>query len=334
MAQIVSLDTQREELRRRGVAGIMGAVGLESEMRQRAAETTLTQERALTEAAARQPHVNLLIQQARTSAAEADRIGADAASTRALLQPRIDQLKAAVRASDSEVDRNSALAKRTRDLLQYEINELEARTGAATEAQALHKAERSRLEQLTPSEVTYAEQRAKSWLPVTMSGEQFTLSGKDLVDYLQTQATQGEVNRRFNITAAGKTADDLRTEYNRAKEAEQKITSPGSYKGMTYERLTPIVDEFHHFSTDPYVYVYGKTPTGLFGLVGGTESYKRYQIPRLGNVQLTARDVYERATKLGMDVQNYMEKVFYPNLNAFYPNATPEQLTAPWLRGQ
>ena len=85
--------------------------------------------------------------------------------------------------------------------------------------------------------------------------------------------------------------------------------------------LTPDADMFHATSTNPYAYILESEPGSVYGT---NLVMKKRDLPKVDGHQYTAQELYDKATPLGLTVQEYLEQGFYPKL----------QQPVPWKSGR
>lgn len=303
------LDVQQENLRRGGIASIFDAQNAIADINQKYLSGELTKEQIKDVQVFREPRLQLLMAQTKSEIAQADSANASAETTRALLQPRIDQI-------NSEIQRNRDLTGIERERLVVQRNEASARIAESQAGRRLREEELGMAKELQPWRVMEAKNRAQSFFPIEYKGEKAVVSAGDLLQAESTRTGRDERTEQAQLARIDKKADDVRAEIAKARDAEEKLltlkTSPKSAKSprLSLDEAQAAYNEFHQNSTDTYFYVPIAEPGGWFSR--NNDRFEKYVIPKIGNTQATAREIFAAATASRMDVPTFMEKVIYP----------------------
>lgn len=169
------------------------------------------------------------------------------------------------------------------------------------------------------AEMQLIQRSVDEWTDVQLPGATGTtpIRGRDLLSYLINVAERNELIARNQQAQVNRKEDQVRKDSDTAFEAEQEIATRsvkgyGTTRDMKAE-LAPSVQKYHQFSDKGYIYAW---------TFKGENRYEKFNIPKdsIGK-QYNAKQIHKIANGYGMDVQSYMESVFYPTIGQ----------KAPWL---
>lgn len=310
-------DTAREALRLRSVGELIQGKNIQSEIALRESSGALNRQQAANLRAA-EPHIAREIlariatseTQAEENRAQTQRIQtltpAELASTQALTKQRLDE------------------NQRQQELLQYQKRNIDANITQSLAAAGASNTNAEIARKLFPLQYKELENKNNEYVQLEMQGQKFTAKGlavaKERSDAFKEMATLAAKQEK-DIREARK---DEQTMLKASTDAETKVKSL-TIGGKIYkpEELIPQVNMYHATSTNPYVYIYEPGAKGF--VYDDDATLKPTQLPKVGEHQYVAREVYDAAAARSMTVQEYLEKVFYPSLRMPVPwKTTPE----------
>jgi hypothetical protein len=310
------LDTEREALRLRSVQDIIQARNVQSEIAYRETSGDLNKAQAA-RLRAEEPHIaaKMLadIDQSREAAgaSRAQRI-----STETLLPERVAQERA-------QTGLYQAQSNRVTELLGLEKQNIRANIEQSMAAVNASNANAERIRQLYPREAALLDKQNDEYVKLKIGGQEFSAKGMTLAQERNENIQKMMQLEKERAEKIAKARTDARTEMKVATDAEQNLRSkrPGGYalqNSYDESELAPEAELFHATSKQPYVYIFEDNPGRIYS---GTRM-KKIDLPTVDGHRYTAQEVYDAAQNYpsgAMNVQQYLEQVFYPSLKQPIP---------------
>lgn len=236
-----------------------------------------------------------------------------------LTPAELESEKARARASDASARSSDWTVRRGQELLEFEKNRALADINQSNKAAGLSEANTKRIEANAPLEAELLKKQTAEYVTLEKDGENFTIKGKDAMEEIaKTRQRMIEVNKERERLKKEALKDD-RSALEASTKAETTIKTKllgGKTTIKDHRELSPDVEMFHATSKNPYLYILQQIPGAI---AGSTPEYKQFDLPTVNGHKYTAQEVYKEADAMGMTVQEYMEKHFFPMLKQPVP---------------
>lgn len=244
------------------------------------------------------------------------------------LQTEIDNRLASGKLTTAQADRLRTLAPLDLDTAKAELARLEASIGSISQQTQENKVN-------APLKTRALDSDTKVYEVVDpVTGNKFTLTGKELPNYITGQATavsteqnrreiREETRLRISESLQKDTAERLKDATLAESNLIQPPKTPQGKPIHTPEGLAPYTEQFNSNSDKPYVYIHIPKVEGK--IYNTPAENKRFDLPQAPGTPLTARMIYFAAKNEGMTTKQYLEDVFYPAISQRAPWLPPQK---------
>lgn len=232
-------------------------------------------------------------------------------STETMLPIQVEQERA-------QTKQYEAQTKSTLELLDYQKRNINANISQSMEAAGASRANADEARLLAPKRAALLDKQNAEYVDLELKGQKFSAKGMDLLRERDANAARIAAQAAEHQKRIREAKLDDQKALKESSDAETDLkTLKIDHYSRNPDEMIPKADLFHALSKKPYVYIFEPGEEGRFW--NGSDTLKPLTLPKVGEHQYVAQEVYDAAVSRSMSVQDYLEQVFYPSIRQPVP---------------